>query len=325
MTIALHRIGTPLLGAEFPLSLDEPFTATQAHAAGVTRSRLSRLLRAGFVRRVLKSVYVATQVPDTMGSRLRALSLAAPPGVVVTDWSATWIYTGLLPFGGHVDVPPISLFRLPGHGRLRHGLCSSGERDLRPEDVQVFDELAITTPLRTAWDVGRLSRRDAALGGLDGLLRHTDLELEELMAGVERFQRHRGLVLLRELAPIADGRAESPGESVLRLRWLDLPSMPPPVPQVPILDNRGREIYRLDLGVEEVRYGAEYDGEQFHTGEADRAHDRERRAWITDNRRWAIDAVGRHNVFGPQRDIEGILLEGIRDARRTCARRRSFL
>ncbi|CAN5122746.1 hypothetical protein BH18ACT9_BH18ACT9_08370 [soil metagenome] len=194
-----------------------------------------------------------------------------------------------------------------------------------PGDVHVIAGVAVTTPLRTAWDVGRLFRRDVAIGGLDGLLRHTSLERDELVAGVERFRRRRGVVQLRELAPIADGRAESPGESVLRLRWLDLPTLPPPVPQVPILNGQGKEIYRLDLGVEELRYAAEYDGEEFHTDEADRAHDRARRDWITDRRHWVIDAVGRLNVFGPSRDIEGILIEGIESARRTHARRQSFL
>ena len=73
----------------------------------------------------------------------------------------------------------------------------------------------------------------------------------------------RGVVQLRALAPLADPRSESPGESTLRLRWLDLTSLPPPTPQVPITVG-GVEVYRIDLGVPELRYGCEYDGEAFH-------------------------------------------------------------
>ncbi|MBA2464620.1 MAG: hypothetical protein H0V42_06560 [Nocardioidaceae bacterium] len=324
MAITPLPLSDSFLGPEFPLPLDEPFTAARARTADITRSRLARLLHIGLIRRVLKGVYVASQVPDTMRVRLQAVSLVASPGAVVTDWTATWLYTGLLPFGGHVDVPPISLFRLPGHGRVRYSQCQSGERDLRPWDVQVFDGVAMTTPICTAWDIGRLSRRDVAIGGLDGLLRHTDLDKEEMVNGVERFRRHRGVVQLRGLAPLADGRSESPGESVLRLRWLDLPMLPPPVPQVPVLDSRGREIYRLDLGVEELHYAAEYDGESFHTEETDRTHDAERRTWIVQKRHWSIDVARRVNVFGPQRDIEAILMDGVREARRTYGRRQTF-
>ncbi|QNN54263.1 type IV toxin-antitoxin system AbiEi family antitoxin domain-containing protein [Nocardioides mesophilus] len=306
----------PLLGADFPLPLDRPFTTRQAADLGVSRSVLSRLHRTGYVRRLLKGVFVAAQVPDTLTLRVQALQLVVPAGTVIVDWTAVWLYTGCLPFGHHLEVPPVSVFRLPGRGRLRNGLCVSGERDLRPGDVTMVDDLTVTTPLRTAWDVGRLSHRDLAMAGLDCLLRTAYFGKDELTGGVERFGKRRGVVQLRELAPKADGRAESTGESVLRLRWLDMSSLPPPRPQVPILDDSGRELYRLDLGVEEIRFAAEYDGEEFHTSDADRAHDRARREWIEQHRGWIIEPVRRENVFGLHRDVESILSEGIARARR---------
>ena len=107
--------------------------------------------------------------------------------------------------------------------------------------------------------------RDLAMGGLDALLRHGSFTSGELLDGVERFGRQRGVVQLRALAPLADPRSESLGESVLRLRWLDLTSLPRPEPQVPVFDDWGQEVYRLDLGVEELRFSAEYDGEEFHS------------------------------------------------------------
>ena len=70
-------------------------------------------------------------------------------------------------------------------------------------------------------------------------------------------------VQLRWLVSIADGRAESAGESALRLRWYDA-GLPRPQLQISVFRN-GVEIFRLDLGLEELLFAAEYDGVDFHT------------------------------------------------------------
>jgi hypothetical protein len=305
-----------LLGNDFPLPLDRPFTARQAAAVGVTRAVLRRLLRDHYIRRLVKGVFVAAQAPDSLMLRANALHLVVPEHAVIVDWTAVWLYTGVLPPNQHLEVPPVSLFRPRGRGRLRNDLCSSGERTFGPGDLVTIEGLTVTAPLRTAWDIGRLAPRDMAIGALDALLRMGDFSHEQLLGGVERFRRQRGVVQLRELAPLADARSQSTGESVLRLRWCDLPSLPRPEPQVPILDAHGREIYYLDLGVRELRFAVEYDGEEFHSSDEDVEHDTRRRSWIDQNRGWIIKPVRKENVFGPARDIERILYEGVVEARR---------
>ena len=311
---------SPLLGPEFSLPLDRPFTTAQAAAAGISKKMLARLHRDGLLRRMLRGVHVVAQAPDDLLLRARALALVVPEGAVVVDWTATWLHTGMLPYGHHVEVPPVSLFRLPGQGRLRNGLCVSGERNLIPEDLTVIHGLLVTTELRTAWDLGRFSRRDDAIGGLDRLLRSGAFTREELLSGVERFARQRGVVQLRDLAPRADPRAESGPESVVRLRWTDLSSLPRPTPQVAIEHTPGGTWW-LDLGVPELRFAVEYDGEEHHSSDEDLEHDAERRDWVREHRRWIIEPVRRHNVFGPTRDIEGILIQGVANARRTLGAR----
>lgn len=305
-----------ILGPDFPLPLDRPFTATQACAAGVTRAMLRRLLRDHYIRRLLKGVFVVAQAPDSLILRAQALQLVVPEHSVIVDWTAVWLHTGILPPNQHLEVPPVSLFRHRGKGRLRNDLCSSGERTFGPDDLVTIGGLTVTTPLRTAWDIGRLAPRDLAMGALDALLRLGDFSQDQLVDGVEGFRRQRGVVQLRELAPLADPRSESTGESVLRLRWRDLASLPPPEPQVPIHDSRGNEIYYLDLGVRELRFAVEYDGEEFHSSDEDIEHDKRRRRWIEQNRGWIIKPVRKENLFGPTRDIERILYEGVADARR---------
>ncbi len=305
-----------LLGADFPLALDRPFTASQAADAGVTRAVLRRLLRDHYIRRLVKGVFVAAQAPETLMLRAQALHLVVPEDAVIVDWTAVWLYTGVLPPNQHLEVPPVSLFRPRGKGRLRNDLCSSGERSFGPGDVVTLEGLTVAAPIRTAWDVGRLAPRDMAIGALDALLRMGDFSHEQLLAGVERFRKQRGVVQLRALAPLADPRSQSTAESVLRLRWRDLPSLPPPEPQVPIHDAYGRAIYYLDLGVRELRFAVEYDGEEFHSSDEDVDHDQRRRRWIEKNHGWTIVPVRKNNVFGPTRDIERILYQGVADARR---------
>jgi hypothetical protein len=307
----------PLLDESFPLPLDAPFGTRTANAAGVSSKALGRLVTQGLLIRMSKGVYVAAQAIDSTLLRAQALSLAVPDGVVITDQTAAWLHgVDTQAPGDHLRIPPVSMFVPPGARALRNKLCTSGERALSAEDVMEVHGLLATTQLRTALDQGRLVHRDRAIGCLDALLRTRAFSHEELLGHVERFAKQRGVCQLRELAPLADARSESFGESTLRLRWCDQRSLPRPTPQIPIIDDRGREVYRLDLGVEELRYAMEYDGQAWHSEDDQRAHDKRRRSWIRRERRWKIDPVGHDNVYGALRDVERLLHEGVAEARR---------
>ena len=315
MALWIPPADRPLLDDSFPLPLRRPFTLGQAMSAGLSQHRVRPLEQQQLIRRVLRSVYVAAQVPDDIVLRARALALVVPHAAVVTDWTACWFWTGLLPVNAHLSIPPLSVFHPARHARLRNSLCDSGARSFRPSDLTIGDGLRLTTPLRTAWDLGRLSHRDRAIGGLDALLRTGSFTLGELVAGVDRFKGMRGVRQLRELAPLADPRAESPGESTLRLRWLDMRGLPPPTPQVSVRVG-DVEAYRIDLAVPELRYGCEYDGEEFHSGEARERRDRVRREDLAQRFGWHVVGVRKSNVYGATRDIEEILHHGVRNARR---------
>ena len=309
-------VGLPLLDDRFPLPIDRPFTLRQADEAGVPAHRLRALLGRGYLRRVLKGVYVASQVPDDRHLRGQALALVVPHTGVVTDWCACWLWTGVEAPGDHLGLPPLTVFHRHRHTRLNNSMIRGGARTFRPSDITDVHGFSVTTPLRTAWDLGRLQHRDRAFGGMDALMRHGSFDLEDLVEGVARFKGERGVVQLRELAPLVDARAESPGESVLRLRWLDMPSLPRPTPQLSVTVD-GIEVYRLDLAVPQLKYGCEYDGESFHT---DLARDEARRDDLRVRFGWRVVGVRKANVFGPRRDIEEILQRGIDEARRARGR-----
>jgi len=319
MTLWTLPLGLPLLDDRFPLPLDRPFSLRQAAAEGLSVHRIRILTDRGFIRRVLRGVYVASQAVDDRLLRVRALALVVPRTAVVTDWSACWFWTGIDAPGDHLQEPPLTVFHRHRHTRLDNALTQGGARSFRPSDITRVGGVEVTTPLRTAWDLGRLVHRDRAIGGMDALLRHGTFTVPELLEGVDRFKGMRGVVQLRALAPLVDARAESPGESVLRLRWRDIPSLPTPVPQV-VIDVGGTEVYRIDLGVPELRYGCEYDGERFHE---DAALDELRRQDLKSRFGWDVEGVRKENVFGAGRDVEQVLMRGIERARAAAGRRTS--
>jgi hypothetical protein len=303
------------LDESFPLPTDMPFTSAQARAEGVSRAVLIELCRLGLLRRPIRSVYVATQVGDSVELRARALSLVVPGDCVICDRHAGWLHGAdmVLAPNEHLELRPISVFRPSGHGRLRNELSDSGERNLTPADVVELHGLRVTTPIRTAWDLGRQRNRDAALSGMDAMLRLGRFGSAELVAGVPRFRGMRWVTVLRELAPLADGRAESPGESVLRLRWIDL-ALPTPRPQIPVVLPDGRCVY-LDVGNESLRCAAEYNGYEWHSSPEQVVHDQARLTEI-ERADWIIEPVTAKNLWGPTQDIDRILFDVVARARR---------
>ncbi|WP_148574937.1 type IV toxin-antitoxin system AbiEi family antitoxin domain-containing protein [Nocardioides caldifontis] len=305
-----------VLDERFPLPLDAPFTTAQARVAGVSSNQLTRLVNQGYLRRLVKGVYAAAQLPDSRVLRGRAIALVAPPGSVVCDWTACWYWTGVDRPGAHRGTPPLDVFRFRGHQRLRNGLVTSGERWFLPSDVVPLDgDVRVATPIRTAWDLGRFAPRISAIGGMDALARTGSFSVEELNGDVERFRRQRGVVQLRYLAPLVDPRAESTGESGLRLRWKECPRLPAPELQIPVYAEDGTLLYRIDLGVEELRLGVEYDGEEWHSSESDRAHDFGRRTSLEDRFDWGIDVFRRSHVYGQREIVTARLPQAVRESR----------
>lgn len=95
---------------------------------------------------------------------------------------------------------------------------------------------------------------------------------------------------LRRAAELADGRAESPAETLARL--LLLPVLPGLEPQVRLVDAAARLVARFDLGDRALRLAVEADGRRGHAGEAMAAKDARRdrtsrrMGWRTERCTW---------------------------------------
>lgn len=305
--------GLGLLDERCPLPLDSPFTSEQAAALGVSRWYLRVLVDQGLVRPLLRGTYVAAQARDSVDLRAAALRLVVPASAVVTDRTAAWLHgVDILPRSAVHEPPPLCVFGSTG-SRLRRPEVTSGIRTLSPEDVTIVHGVRVTTPLRTALDLGRTLWRPDALAALDGFLR-IGVPRDHLLLSVDRFAGFRGVVQLRTLAPLADPRSESPGEGALRLYWLDA-GLPRPEPQWWVYDDRGLPIFRLDLALPDLRYAAEYDGRRFHEGREAEEHDDERRAWLRDRRHWVVIVFRQDDIYAPGADPVTKLLDGFRLAR----------
>ncbi len=310
-----------LLEPSVGLPLDAPFTRPMAHDFGVSDKSLHLLVTQGVLRRPIRGVYVAVQVPESLALRCWMLSLVLPPDAFVCDRTAAWLHAGprALAPNEHLAPPPISCFRPSDRGRLRNKLTNSGEREIRDRDLMVIHGVVVTTPLRTALDLGRLQpTRDLKMHGMDTMLSLRVFSHDELLSEIPRFNRRRGVVQLRHLAPLADPGSQSMGETALRLRWLD-GGLPKPQTQIPVVFE-GRVIFYLDIGLAELLLAAEYDGEEWH-GPAQEDADRDRRDWLDRNRRWSIEVFRRDNVFGPRQDADLRLARAYAAARASLATR----
>lgn len=302
------------------LPFGQPFTTAQARARGVSADQLRALCRDGFVRRVFRGVYVDSATDDTLLTRARALSLVVPPSAVVTDECAAWVRgVDLVARADHVIPPPLSIHQPLARTRVRQPGTAGGRRTFQPRDLETVNGLLVTRALRTACDLARLRSRDRGIAALDALMRQAGFSQAELDAEVRRFSGYRGVVRLRALAPLADPGAESPAESVMRLRWIDA-RLPPVTTQIPVLGDLGNEIYRLDLGVPEIRYAAEYDGVAWHSSAEQREHDRRRRTWLREQRGWIIDVLGYDDVFLRPEQAKAIFRSGLARAEHRARR-----
>lgn len=229
------------------LPLDRPFTRAMARAAGVERRSLERMLRDATVVRLLRGVYAASSAPDSAELRAAAVSLVVGQRAIAVDRTAAWVH------GVRVTGPgePRPVEALSPGGRGRGGL--GGGRQLAGRDVEPIASLRLTTPLRTALDLGRLLPPDLALGAMDRLLAGGSFTHVQLLAEIPRLAGHRGVGQLRTLAAQVDARSSCLAESALRLRWHEA-RLPTAIPGLPVCA-AGR-LVRLSLGVERRQFGA---------------------------------------------------------------------
>jgi hypothetical protein len=133
---------------------------------------------------------------------------------------------------------------------------------LASNEVTIVGGIRVTTPARSAFDIGRHTPvRNRSIQRLDALAWATRLDSDEVEAIAAAHRGARGLRRLRGVLPLMDGGAESPQETDARLTLIDA-GLPAPTTQFVINGRFGEFIARVDMAYEGVKVAIEYDGPQ---------------------------------------------------------------
>ncbi|WP_091153184.1 type IV toxin-antitoxin system AbiEi family antitoxin [Geodermatophilus africanus] len=223
--------------------------------AAVREGLLTRAqLRSSAWRRLYPDVYACRGLEVTHTVRALAVTRLLLPGAVVSGRSAAAVWgvdARAAEDDVEVTVPPSC------RGGAVPGVRVS-RRALPDDDVTRTVGLPVTTPLRTALDLTRTLPTVDAVVLLDALLRIGLVRLADVRSAAAA-ATGRGCRRAREAAARADGLAESPQETRLRLVLL-ASTLPAPVAQHTVRDGEGRFVARVDFAWPEHRLALEYEG-----------------------------------------------------------------
>jgi len=167
-------------------------------------------------------------------------------------------------------------------------IVARDETLLAGENVLV-DGVPVTSPARTAFDLGRRPGLTAAVIRIDALARATGVGVQGVYPLMDNHRGVRGMKQLRRVLPLVDAGAESPQETRTRL-VLIRGGLPRPQTQIVVRNMWGAVLARIDMGWEEWLVGVEYDGAQHWTDPRIRANDIDRTAEL-ERRGWRLIRV----------------------------------
>lgn len=245
--------------------MGEVFIGSEALAAGrLTRHDLQRWYRV-----IYRGVYMPKAVAPSLRDRTVGAWLATGRQGVVAGIAASALHGA-----AWIDADtPIEL--IARNCRPQSGLTVRNEEVANDETTKVAG-LPVTTPARTAFDLGRHLMRTEAAIRMDALRHATPFSDDDVMMLIQRYRGWRGVRQLRAVLPLVDAGAQSPKETWLRLLLIDA-GLPKPTTQIPVVDGYTPFAF-LDMGWEEVMLAVEYDGDQ---------HRSDRRQYVKDIRRLA--------------------------------------
>ncbi|GAB3006874.1 hypothetical protein [Mycobacterium bourgelatii] len=240
--------------------MGQPFIGSEAVASG---DLAKSALRTQY-RKLLRDVYVGRNVELTPEVRARAAWLWSRRRGIVAGLTASAVH------GAKWVEPSAPLEILHTN---RNPLAGIKVRNDRIEDDEIIwlDGMPVTTPARTALDMGCWYQTDDAVARIDALISATDLKPADVEALAQRYPGRRGTRMAGIALDLADGGSQSPKETWLRLLLIRA-GFPRPKTQIPVCNDFGEPFAYLDMGWEDLKVSAEYDGEHHWT-------DRRQQAW----------------------------------------------
>ncbi|KUI15795.1 hypothetical protein AU193_12675 [Mycobacterium sp. GA-1285] len=253
--------------------LDWPFRASEALDAGLLTFRELRRFHAG----VYPGVWAPRGVELSAVDRARAAWLWSRRRGVLAGLSASALL-GAKWIGPDAAAELVLPNRRPPPKIIVHS------DTLLPEEIVTRHRMPVTTPERTAFDLGRRLPLEEGVQRIDALLNATDLKPADIDEVAQRHPGARGLRQLRQTLELVDGGAESPYESLTRLLLLQA-GFPRPETQIRVLDRSRRVVARIDLGWSQYRVGVDFEGAHHWTDPRQRTADAER-YWLLPRLGW---------------------------------------
>jgi len=284
-------VGRPFSGQPFS---GQPFIGSEALAAGLVNRHQ---LRTGFTR-LFPGVYQARQTTPSLQDQIRAAWLWSQRRGVIAGLAAAALH-GTRWVDSHSAVELVHAnARAPAGVVVRRDLLLAGET------VRI-GEMTVTTPARTAFDLGRVGQLNSAVARVDALMNATGLSATAVAELAAAHPRARGLRRLEATLALTDGGAQSPRETWLRL-LLVRAGLPAPRTQIPVSGPGGYPFAYLDLGWPESMVAVEYDGDH---------HRSDRRQYVRDiRRRERLERMGWIVVTVVAEDRPDRIVERVRDA-----------
>lgn len=132
------------------------------------------------------------------------------------------------------------------------------------DEIVMVDRMPVTSPQRTALDLGCWYPTMTAVAGIDALAGAVEIKAADIELLASRYSGRRGITRARQAIDLFDPGAQSPKESWLRVVLVQA-GLPRPQTQIPVCDDFGSPFAYLDMGWSDVKVAVEYDGEQHRT------------------------------------------------------------
>jgi hypothetical protein len=239
------------------------FSRAEALDAGESDRTLAAARRAGLIIRLRRGMYVPAEIYnalDDAGKHLlhaRAV-LAMQEGPVALAGPSAAALHGFALYGQ--DLMTVHILRLDRGSSRRRALANHHVvvRDI-DDELGTYDGIMAISPARAVWEVACRSSFDSGVVTADSALHERPELIEPIQELRQRFAYFPGSRQGRFTIRFADGRAESPGESITRVQCHRF-GIPKPVLQHSVLHSTGRLIGVSDFYWEDHRHLGEFDG-----------------------------------------------------------------
>jgi len=237
------------------------FASRDAVRAGYTPEEVQAEVSRGRWVRLRRGVYAERAVAEAADGDPVARHRLECAGVLVRLRGRAVISHASAARLGGIVVPPsrTGTVRLTDEVQWRRGRGYEVARAALPaSDVRALSAFRVTAPARTLVDCAREWPLEDAVVAMDAALNAELLSRRELTDAVLAASHWVGVGDAARAANLADGRAESPLETLGRLRIVGS-ALPMPELQVEIRDARGL-VGRVDAWYEEAAVAVEFDG-----------------------------------------------------------------